>query len=65
MTGCYVGCTPPHLGTAEHIVPSAPIHVAIAHSVGQMPFTGADVLSLLVIGAVLITLGYFLRRRAA
>lgn len=61
MTGCYVGCTPPQLAPAEHIAPPAP-HVTVAHAVGQMPFTGADVLGLLVIGVVLLAIGFFLRR---
>ena len=59
MTGCYVGCTPPHLAPAEFIAP--PSHVAIAHSVSHLPFTGADIVGLLVIGAGLLTIGFLLR----
>lgn len=65
MTGCYTGCTPPTLGHAEFITPpptTLPPHL-VAHAVGQMPFTGADIVTLLVVGLAAVALGFFLARR--
>ena len=69
-TTCYTGCTPPPIATSPPMPPPAtppPVHL-IQHtaSVGQLAFTGADVLQLVVLAAALIVVGLFLvRRRAA
>ena len=64
LPGCYTGCTPPHLGNAVFIPPPAPTppHIAVAHAVGQLPFTGADILTLLLIGVAAVTIGIALVR---
>ena len=60
MTGCYVGCTPPTLPPGEHF--SSPTTTLPLHLTGQLPFTGGDVLGLLLLGVAVITIGIaFLR----
>ena len=65
MPGCYVGCHPPTLGTTVSVAPPTtypPPHL-VAHAVGQLPFTGGDVLQLLALGLAAVALGYALLRR--
>ena len=60
MTGCYVGCVPPTLAQSTSVPSSIPMHAA--HVGGQLPFTGGDVLELLLLGVAIITIGIaFLR----
>jgi len=62
MTGCYTGCKPPVLGMAEHLPnPSGPVHV-VHQAVMTLPFTGADLVGLGVIGVVVVTVGALLAR---
>lgn len=64
MPGCYVGCTPPALAHAASVAPPTtypPPHL-VAHAVGQLPFTGGDVLQLLALASVLIAVGVTLVR---
>ena len=64
IPGCYVGCHPPTLGTTVSVAPPTtypPPHL-VAHAVGQLPFTGGDVLQLLALASVLIAVGVTLVR---
>ena len=56
LTGCYVGCTPPVIGPGVSVTPVA-MHAAPTPSVGQLPFTGADVFTLLFLSAAFFVAG--------
>ena len=67
MPGCYVGCTPPALAHAASVAPPTtypPPHL-VAHAVGQLAFTGSNIVLVFGAGAALIAGGVLLRRRRA
>ncbi len=67
-TTCYTGCTPPTV-SASTVVPPAPPSVdgvstaASVNGSSSLPFTGADIGELAVVGAGAIVVGGVLARR--
>jgi hypothetical protein len=68
MVGCYVGCVAPTSvpveppGPVVHAVSLAPPSSASSTS-SSLPFTGTDVIELVVIAVVLIAMGWAMARR--
>jgi hypothetical protein len=67
--GCYTGCTPPTVSSSL-VTPSStdPIHAsttttAQVNGSSSLPFTGADVGELAVVGAGAVVVGVVLTRR--
>ena len=63
---CYTGCTPPAVSNNNAVPPSSTGPVPAAASVegsSSLPFTGADVGGLAVVGAGAVVLGGVLARR--
>jgi len=64
---CYTGCTPPPIQQVQSSVPAAPASHATSST--PLPFTGADVIELLVIAVIALGAGGTLlalkRRRSA
>ncbi len=69
-TGCYLGCTPSTVASTSVPPPSStthgtdPVHTtAQVNGSSSLPFTGADVGELAVIGAGAVAVGVVLTRR--
>lgn len=66
-TTCYTGCTPPTVSansTLPSPPPTDPIHTsASVNGSSSLPFTGADIGELAVVGAAAIVVGGVLARR--
>ena len=64
---CYTGCTPPPIQQVQSSIPVAPASRATSST--PLPFTGADVIELLVVAVIALgaggTLLAFRRRRSA
>lgn len=68
-TTCYVGCQPPNVSpTSVPVSPRStdPVHTAsttIANGSSSLPFTGADIGELAVVGVGAVVIGGVLTRR--
>lgn len=65
MTGCYTGCVPPPLASSVSVPTTVPVPAPhlIAHAVGQLAYTGADIIQLVLVGIAAVAIGWALIRR--
>ena len=63
---CYANpaCQPPVLGSGVHSAPPQIVHnvtnaTPLVHLTGPLPFTGADIVELAMIGLAMVVVGYF------